>query len=189
MSIKKSDKSLCRTWYENTHGCPSTTQDRDNAEGGTNGPETVTLQDSGVNSLYTYLIAIQDYEFENTGLDLLSSGAGISLTNELNTVEHKMVATVVNMTNDYYLFGCVHVQENGEFTYTPAQDTVYLHTRTRYSLPTHPHQMGHFSTGRMMSIGSQCIQLTARIMEYSIRCLDLTMQFFITFFFVFIYFQ
>ena len=126
MSIKKSDKSLCRTWYDNTLGCPSTTQDRDNAEGGTNGPETVTLQDSAINSLYTYLIAIEDFEFENNGLALLSSGAGISLTNEMNTVEHKMVATGVNMTNDYYLFGCVDVQENGEFTYTPAPDGTFF---------------------------------------------------------------
>ena len=79
MNIKKSDDSLCRTWYDNTAGCPAISQDRDNANGGLNGPETVTLLDNTVNSEYTYLIAIEDYEFENNGEDFINSGAGVML--------------------------------------------------------------------------------------------------------------
>ena len=47
------------------------------------------------NSGYTFLIAIKDYNFQNDGEDFLNSGAGISITNGLQTVEREMEATSI----------------------------------------------------------------------------------------------
>ena len=52
--------ALCRTWYQHKTG-----QDPDNTEGGLNGAETVTLLNNTVNIQYTYLIAVENYAFEN----------------------------------------------------------------------------------------------------------------------------
>ena len=52
------------------------------------------------NSGYTFLIAIKDYNFQNDGEDFLNSGAGISITNGLQTVEHEMEAS----TDDHFTF-------------------------------------------------------------------------------------
>merc|ERR1719369_816715 len=46
MAIKKSDNSLCRTWYQRKAGCEAIHQDVDNRNGGLNGAETVTLEET-----------------------------------------------------------------------------------------------------------------------------------------------
>ena len=43
MTIKSSDNSLCRTWYQHKNGCASISKDLENTEGGLNGAERVTL--------------------------------------------------------------------------------------------------------------------------------------------------
>eukprot|EP00092_Neocalanus_flemingeri_P040469 GFUD01044072.1.p1 GENE.GFUD01044072.1~~GFUD01044072.1.p1 ORF type:complete len:753 (+),score=125.16 GFUD01044072.1:289-2547(+) len=129
MAIKKSDNSLCLTSYENTNGCPAITQDRDNAAGGTNGPETLTLLDEAVNSQYTYLVAIVDFDFEddtNNGVDFINSGATLTVTNELQTVSAEMEATSIDVASAYYLFGCVDVQTDGSFILTAAPTGVFF---------------------------------------------------------------
>ena len=120
MAIKKSDNSMCKTWYNNKNGCASISQDLDNTRGGLNGAETITLLDNNVNNGYTYLIAIEDYRFENNGEDFLNSGAGISITNGLQTVERDMEATTIERATEFYLFGCLDVSTDGHFTFTPA---------------------------------------------------------------------
>ena len=61
------------------------------------------------NSGYTFLIAIKDYNFQNDGEDFLNSGAGISITNGLQTVEREMEATTIVRATEFYLFGCLDV--------------------------------------------------------------------------------
>ena len=126
VGVKKSDNSICKIWYDDIQGCPSSIQDRDNAAGGLNGPETVTLQESATNSQFTYMIAFEDFNFPNNGPELLTSGASITLTNELDTVEQKMLGSSMALPEDYYLFGCVDVQINGEFIFTPAPDGTFF---------------------------------------------------------------
>merc|ERR1712179_811385 len=126
VGVKKSDNSICKIWYDDIQGCPSSIQDRDNAAGGLNGPETVTLEDSAINSQYTYMIAVEDFNFPDNGAELLTSGASITLTNELDTVEHRMTGNTMALPEDYYLFGCVDVQNNGEFIFTPAPNGTFF---------------------------------------------------------------
>ena len=67
MAIEKSTDSFCLTNYDNKLGCNSISQDRDNANGGLNGPETVSFLDSTVNKLWTYLVGVEDFDFSDTG--------------------------------------------------------------------------------------------------------------------------
>jgi len=120
MAIKNSNDAMCKTWYDNRNGCDSISQDLDNTEGGLNGAETVTLEDNAVNSDYTYLIAIEDYEFENNGQLFLNSGAGISITNGVRTIERDMHATTIQRAKEFYFFGCLRVSTEGQFTFTDA---------------------------------------------------------------------
>merc|ERR1719468_294429 len=117
MAIKKSDTSTCRTYYANTNGCDSISQDLDNTSGGLTGAETVTLLNNVINSGYRYLIAIEDYNFEQNGTPFLSSGAIVTITNGEQTVERSMEATSITYAEEFYLFGCVDVQTNGEFKF------------------------------------------------------------------------
>ena len=120
MAIKNSDDAMCKTWYRNRNGCEKISQDLDNTEGGLNGAETVTLEDNTVNSDYTYLIAIEDFRFENDGQLFLNSGAGISITNGLRTIERDMHATTIQRATEFYFFGCLRVSAEGHFTFTDA---------------------------------------------------------------------
>ena len=52
---------------------------RDNADGGNNGPETVTFLHPQINQHYTYLIAIDDFEWVNNGQDFFASGSAIQV--------------------------------------------------------------------------------------------------------------
>ena len=64
----------------------------------------------------TFLIAIKDYNFQNDGEDFLNSGAGISITNGLQTVEREMEATSIVRATLIFL----DVSTDDHFTFTPA---------------------------------------------------------------------
>jgi len=123
MAIKNSDDSMCKTWYRNKRGCNQIEQDLDNTSGGENGVETVTLLDNTVNVDYTYLVAIEDFRFEDGGAKFLQSGAGIVVTNGQQTEERDMdvsTTTSIDRATEFYLFGCVKVTTAGDFTFTDA---------------------------------------------------------------------
>jgi hypothetical protein len=50
----------------------------------------------------------------------LNSGAGISITNGLQTVEREMEATSIVRATEFDLFGCLDVSTDDRFTFTPA---------------------------------------------------------------------
>ena len=126
MSIKKSDGSLCRTWYNHKTGCESISQDLDNTNGGFDGAETVTLLNNTVNMNYNYLIAIEDYEFEEEGKQFLNSGSGITITNGVKTIEVDMKAESIEHETEFYLFGCLEVDAEGFFTFKSAPDGTFF---------------------------------------------------------------
>ena len=126
MAINKTDSIMCRIWYENKFGCPSASQDRDNANGGPNGAEIVTLTDVNINCQFTYLVAIEDYEFENGGEHFVNSGAAIAVRNELHSIGQPMEAISVLKEKPYYFFGCVDVHANGNFTFTSAPNGIFF---------------------------------------------------------------
>ena len=53
---------------------------RDNADGGSNGPETVTFLSPEINQHYTHLVAIDDFEWVNNGQDFFVSGSAIQVS-------------------------------------------------------------------------------------------------------------
>ena len=86
---------------------------RDNADGGPNGPETILLTDPSVNSLYTYVLGVNDFDFGNNGDDLVASMAFITVINNVQSFEFpKLTAEMFNMTHNYYFFGCVSVDSS-----------------------------------------------------------------------------
>ena len=93
-------------------------------KGGLNGAEKVTLLNNTVNIQYTYIIAVEDYAFENQGAMFLNSGKGITVTHWLQT-EREMKATENKQATEFYLFGCLDVQRNGHFSFTPAPDGTF----------------------------------------------------------------
>ena len=78
---------------------------RDNADGGTNGPETVTLQGTLTNSQHDYLVAINDFD----GEDFYSSMSSINILNQLQSYDINMVGNSGSMTEAYYFFGCLEI--------------------------------------------------------------------------------
>ena len=90
---------------------------RDNVAGGLNGPETVTFQDPAINSLYTYLIAINDFEFQNNGADFFNSGSAIQILNQLQNYEDSMVGNTGNSSAAFYFFGCVDILTSMKLLY------------------------------------------------------------------------
>ena len=77
--------------------------------GGLNGPETVTFQDPVENQLYTYLVAINDWDWQNNGQDFFNSGSSISVINQLQNYENTMVGDSGTATEAYYFFGCIDI--------------------------------------------------------------------------------
>ena len=69
----------CITFYGDPNGCEEVSLDVDQTSGGLNGPETVTLTDPSVNTNYTYVIAVNDYHWENYGASFTTSGATITV--------------------------------------------------------------------------------------------------------------
>ena len=82
---------------------------RDNANGGSNGPETVTLLNSLTNSQYDYLVAINDFDFNNNGEDFYSSMSSINIINQLQSEDIKMVGNSTSSAEDFYFFGCLKI--------------------------------------------------------------------------------
>ena len=82
---------------------------RDNADGGTNGPETVTLQGTLTNSQHDYLVAINDFEFDNNGEDFYNSMSSINILNQLQSYDINMVGNSGSMAEAYYFFGCLEI--------------------------------------------------------------------------------
>ena len=100
ISVKKSDKSSCRTYYGNKSGCEKISLDLDNTSGGQNGAETMTLLDNAINQDYVYVIGIEDYNFESSGTPFLESGATVTITNGVKTVYKNMVADSVSKSEE-----------------------------------------------------------------------------------------
>ena len=96
VSVKKSDQSTCRTFFKRMNNCEKISLDLDNTRGGQNGAETITLLENAVNKDYVYLIAVMDYQWESNGTPFLSSGAKITITNGVKTVDAKMEASSIS---------------------------------------------------------------------------------------------
>lgn len=126
ISVKKSDKSSCRTYYGNKSGCEKISLDLDNTSGGQNGAETMTLLDNAINQDYVYVIGIEDYNFESSGTPFLESGATVTITNGVKTVYKNMVADSVSYSEEFYLFGCVNVTSDGDYTFIPAPEGTFF---------------------------------------------------------------
>ena len=105
VSVKKSDQSTCRTYYDNQNGCTEIIQDVDNRKGGNSGAETVTLLDNSINKEYTYLIGIEDYKYGLSGqTNFTQSEAKITITNGVETEVLRMVANSITLPNEYEKF-------------------------------------------------------------------------------------
>ena len=77
-------------------------QDVDNTNGGQNGAETITLLDNSINKDFTYLIGIEDYQWNGDGeTDFLQSGSKITITNGANTEVDQMVGSSITYPNEY----------------------------------------------------------------------------------------
>jgi len=125
-SVNKTDNSTCKTWYANQNGCQAISLDLDNTNGGMNGAETMTLLDSSINQEFFYLIGVEDYYFENDGSLFMDSGAAITITNGIDSVFEEMVADSITFEEEWYLFGCVTVSSDGEFTYNSAPEGTFF---------------------------------------------------------------
>ena len=138
MAIKKSDGSICRTWYNCKSCCASIDQDADNTAGGLKGGETFTLLNNVVNSDYIYMVAAEDFgSLGNGGADFLASGVMITVTDGLEIVKKSMVADSVTAGTEFILFGCVDVQSDGTaFHWYPAADGTFIngHSDDAWSL-------------------------------------------------------
>jgi len=126
ISVRKSDSSICRTYYGNQGGCEQISLDNDNTSGGEAGAETVTLLDNSINQDYVYLIGVEDYGFVDGGIPFLSAGAQISITNGLSTVTTSMVASTISETSEFYFFGCLEVNSDGEFSFSAAPEGIFF---------------------------------------------------------------
>ena len=126
MAIKKSDNSLCGTYFGNKNGCSQVSLDLDNTKGGMNGAETITLQDKAVNSQYTYLIAINDYRLHPGGdaTEFINSGARITIQNAVQTDNIESHPTSVSAPVKFYLFGCLDVQANGRYVFKKSPQNI-----------------------------------------------------------------
>ena len=96
VSVRKSDKKTCRTFHGNKKGCPKISLDLD----GLNGAETLTLLDKNVNKDYTYVIGVEDYNFEHRGARFLDSHCEIRITNRVKEEEKMMVAESVTKAKE-----------------------------------------------------------------------------------------
>lgn len=90
---------------------------RDNADGGTNGPETVTLQGTLTNSQHDYMVAINDFEFNNNGEDFYASMSSINILNQLQSYDISMVGNNGSITEAYYFFGCLEISAGSYISY------------------------------------------------------------------------
>ena len=107
LSVERSNQSnVCRTYYAQVYSgyngtnCTEISLDLDNTQGGLNGSETITLLNNTVNKDYVYIIAVEDFNFEDNGTLLLQSGVSVEINNNVKSVEQKLVASSVNSTDE-----------------------------------------------------------------------------------------
>lgn len=127
-AINNADDSICVVYFDNRN-CPGAAaqQIRDNAEGGDNGPETVSLTNSSVSSQFTYLLAANDYDFESNGDSFLISCTTFNIQNNIQSYDfQKLSASSINITHQHYFFGCLTFQSNGEFTAIDAPSGIFF---------------------------------------------------------------
>ena len=104
LSVERSNQSnICMTFWGNlppynSINCTEISLDLDNRQGGLNGSETITLLNNTVNKDYVYIIAVEDYNFEDNGTLLLQSGVSVEVNNNVKSVEQKLSASSVNFT-------------------------------------------------------------------------------------------
>ena len=88
MAVRISDNKTCRTYPEDHTSCEDIAAvqgDGDITNGGDEG-ETITLTNSTVNKDFTYVIGMEDFNFDNSsGTEFENSNAIITLTNGLKT--------------------------------------------------------------------------------------------------------
>ena len=88
IAVRNSDNSTCRTYPENHTSCKDIAAirgDGDVTNGGDEG-KTITLTNSTVNKDFTYVIGMEDFNFDNSsGIEFENSNAVITLTNGFNT--------------------------------------------------------------------------------------------------------
>ena len=112
---KYNHASLCKTYYVNFKWCDEISLDLKNTEGGLNGAETVTLQNSTVNSEFYYLIGIHEYNFgdrNNNGYDFLKSSGAIDVFNGEQWITSVTEADTIDPAKPFYIFGCLTVIAN-----------------------------------------------------------------------------
>ena len=63
---------------------------------------------------------------ENGGEPFLWSGTGITITNGIKTIEREMEAMVVDYPDEFYLFGCLDVMEDGSFEFKDAANGTFF---------------------------------------------------------------
>ena len=90
VSVKRSDLSPCRTYFNNRVGCEGIRMDQENKNGGWNGGEAITLLDFYINQKYIYVIAVEDYNFESGGEHFKKSGFEILLFSSKSGNDYKV---------------------------------------------------------------------------------------------------
>jgi len=129
-SVHNSDNTTCVTYFGNSYGYEHL-YDVDQMFGGLNGPETVTLTDSSINTYYTYVIAVNDFGWENNGTSFTTSGATITILDSVRIEEETLP---LNLTApgllEHYLFGCVLVTRDGNFDLFKAPEGTYFNARS-----------------------------------------------------------
>ena len=110
VSVKNSDDSTCTTFYNETYynvtACTEINLDVDQQSGGLNSDgtfnlETVTLSNPSVNKDYTYVIGVDDYNWDESSKDdIVNSAAKIRIYNDIaqnyknNTIEKEETETI-----------------------------------------------------------------------------------------------
>jgi len=122
MAVRKSDKSMCKTYYANN--CEEITLDMDTTSlNNGNGAETMTLWDSSFNQDFVYLIGTHDYSFEQDGSLFLDSSAAITITNGVKSVvSEEIFHESITEDEQFHLFGCIRISAVGDFTFKPAPE-------------------------------------------------------------------
>ena len=69
----------------------------------------MTLQGTLTNSQHDYLVAINDFEFDNNGADFYNSMSSINILNQLQSYDINMVGNSGSITEAYYFFGCLEI--------------------------------------------------------------------------------
>ena len=98
---------------QNSLSCFWCISHRDNADGGDNGPETVSLTNPTASSQFTYLLAANDFDFSNNGNDFLISCTTFNIQNNIQSYDfQKLSASAINITHQHYFFGCLTFQSS-----------------------------------------------------------------------------